>query len=81
MTDAQDVTSPMIPRLALTPGEPAGIGPDLLVMLAQSAWPAELVAVTDTTLLTRAAQRLNLPLQLLPHDISKPAAASWILPP
>lgn len=75
MTDAQDVTSPMIPRLALTPGEPAGIGPDLLVMLAQTAWQAELVAVTDTTLLTRAAQRLNLPLQLLPHDISKPAAA------
>lgn len=65
----------MIPRLALTPGEPAGIGPDLLVMLAQSAWPAELVAITDTTLLTRAAQRLNLPLQLLPHDASVPAAA------
>lgn len=75
MTDAQDVTSPMIPRLALTPGEPAGIGPDLLVMLAQSAWPAELVAITDTTLLARAAQRLNLPLQLLPHDASIPAAA------
>ena len=75
MTDAQDVTSPMIPRLALTPGEPAGIGPDLLVMLAQSAWPAELVAITDTTLLTRAAQRLNLPLQLQPHDASIPAAA------
>jgi len=65
----------MIPRLALTPGEPAGIGPDLLVMLAQSAWPAELVAITDTTLLTRAAQRLNLPLQLVPHDASIPATA------
>jgi len=74
MTDAQDVTAPMIPRLALTPGEPAGIGPDLLVMLAQSAWPAELVAITDTTLLTRAAQRLKLPLQLVPHDASIPAA-------
>ena len=65
----------MIPRLALTPGEPAGIGPDLLVMLAQSAWPAELVAVTDTHLLTRAAQRLNLPLQLLPYNAATPAAA------
>lgn len=65
----------MIPRLALTPGEPAGIGPDLLVMLAQSAWPAELIAVTDTQLLTRAAQRLKLPLTLLPHDPSSTASA------
>lgn len=75
MTDAQDVTSPMIPRLALTLGEPAGIGPDLLVMLAQSGWPAELVAVTDASLLTRAAQRLNLPLLIIPHDAAVPAKA------
>lgn len=73
MTDAQDVNPPMIPRLALTPGEPAGIGPDLLVQIAQSDWPAELVAVTDPALLTRAAQRLNLPLHCLPHDPARPA--------
>ena len=75
MTDAKDVIPPMIPRLALTPGEPAGIGPDLLVMLAQSSWPAELVAITDPSLLTRAALRLNLPLQLLPHDANSTAIA------
>lgn len=44
-------------------------------MLAQSVWPAELVAVTDAALLQRAAKRLNLPLQLLAHDASKPAVA------
>lgn len=75
MTDAQDATSSMIPRLALTPGEPAGIGPDLLVMIAQSDWPAELVAVTDPDLLMRAAERLQLPLQCLPFVPDAPAAA------
>ncbi len=75
MTDAQDVNLPMIPRLALTPGEPAGIGPDLLVQIAQSAWPVELVAITDPALLARAAQRLGLPLQCLPHDPAHPARA------
>jgi len=64
----------MIPRLALTPGEPAGIGPDLLVMLAQTSWPVELVAITDSALLTRAAKRLNLPLTLLPHNAQAPAS-------
>lgn len=57
----------MMPRVALTPGEPAGIGPDLLVMIAQSLWSAELVAVCDSALLQRAAARLGLPLQCLPY--------------
>lgn len=64
----------MIPRLALTPGEPAGIGPDLLVMIAQSDWAAELVAVTDPDLLARAAQRLGLPLTLQPFAAETPAS-------
>ncbi len=57
-----------IPRLALTPGEPAGIGPDLCVQLAQQAHPAELVAVADPALLTERAAALSLPLKLLPFD-------------
>lgn len=73
MTDAQDAPSLMIPRLALTPGEPAGIGPDLVVQIAQQAWPAELVAVADPSLLTRAAARLGLPLRL--HDFAPDAPA------
>lgn len=64
----------MIPRLALTPGEPAGIGPDLLVSIAQSAWPAELIAVTDPDLLLRAARRLGLPLVCRPFIAHQPAA-------
>ena len=53
-----------LPRLLLTPGEPAGIGPDLTVMLAQLALPAALVAVCDPQLLQERAQQLGLPLRL-----------------
>jgi len=52
-------------RIALTPGEPAGIGPDLCVQLAQQTNPAELVAVADPWLLEQRAGRLNLPLRLI----------------
>lgn len=56
----------MIPRLALTAGEPAGIGPELLVQIVQQQWPAQLIAVTNPALLQASAQRLKLPLTLLP---------------
>lgn len=51
-------------QLALTPGEPAGIGPDLTVMVAQQAMPFDLVAIADPDLLRTRAEHLNLPLQL-----------------
>ena len=53
-----------IPRIAITPGEPAGIGPDLCVMLAQQDWPVELVVIADENLMLDTARRLNLPLEL-----------------
>ncbi|TVQ85821.1 MAG: 4-hydroxythreonine-4-phosphate dehydrogenase PdxA [Chromatiaceae bacterium] len=59
-----------IPRLALTPGEPAGIGPDLLVRIAQRPTTerpaARLVAVCDPELLLGRARALGLGLRLLP---------------
>lgn len=51
-------------RIALTPGEPAGIGPDLAVMLAQHPQAHEIVAIADPMLLTQRAQALGLPLKL-----------------
>jgi 4-hydroxythreonine-4-phosphate dehydrogenase len=54
------------PRLfALTPGEPAGIGPDLCLLLARTAQPHALVAIASQTLLAERAQQLGLTLQLL----------------
>jgi 4-hydroxythreonine-4-phosphate dehydrogenase len=64
----------MVYRIALTPGEPAGIGPDLCVQLAQLPWAAELVAVADPALLAERARRLNLSLQLAPVDPGRPPA-------
>ena len=63
-----------IARLAITPGEPAGIGPDLCVQLAQYDYRAELIAVADPAILAARALRLGLPLQLVPFDPAVPAA-------
>ena len=59
-------------RIALTPGEPAGIGPDLAVQLAQSEHPAELVAIADADLLRQRAVQLKLPLKLRSFDRAAP---------
>ena len=50
--------------LALTAGEPAGIGPDLCVTIAQRAWPVPLVVIADPDLLLQRAAQLGLPLTL-----------------
>lgn len=56
----------LTPLLALTPGEPAGIGPDLTVMLAQQPRHCRIVAIADRDVLQQRAAQLQLPLQL--HD-------------
>lgn len=55
-------------RLAITAGEPAGIGPDLCLMLAQHPSPCERVIIADPQLLRDRAQQLGLPVKLLPFD-------------
>ncbi|MCQ8128948.1 4-hydroxythreonine-4-phosphate dehydrogenase PdxA [Methylomonas sp. WSC-6] len=63
----------IFPRIALTPGEPAGIGPDLCIRLAQQPQPCELVAIADPELLRERAEQLGLPLTIRPFDRNKPA--------
>jgi len=60
-----------LPRLAVTAGEPAGIGPELLVRLAGTPLAADLVAITDRHLLQRAASRCGVPLTLIDDDGSR----------
>ena len=56
----------MIPRLALVPGEPAGIGPELCVRLVQRPrTDCALLAYGDPDVLIAAARALDLPLRLL----------------
>lgn len=59
-----------IPRFAVTPGEPAGIGPDLLIQLAQENSPfnAELVIVADPEMMMQRAETLGLPLTLIDYQ-------------
>lgn len=66
----------MIPRLALTPGEPAGVGPDLLIQTVQQPQQAQLVAFADPELLAQRAQQLGLPLKILPLDIDAQPVAT-----
>ena len=57
------------PRLALVPGEPAGVGPELCVRLAQAPrTDCSLVAFADPATLRSAADALGLPLNLLHED-------------
>ena len=60
-------------KLALTPGEPAGIGPDLAVALAHKPLNCELVVFANPELLQARAAQLGLPLHLRPHDHHRPA--------
>jgi 4-hydroxythreonine-4-phosphate dehydrogenase len=48
-----------LPAIALTTGEPAGIGPELCLAVAQRAWPARLVAVGPAAHLEALARRLQ----------------------
>lgn len=65
----------MTTRIVITPGEPAGIGPEITIKIAQLAWPAELIVVADPDLLLARAKQLNLPLQLISFDKKTPAAS------
>ncbi|PHS73658.1 MAG: 4-hydroxythreonine-4-phosphate dehydrogenase PdxA [Cycloclasticus sp.] len=49
-----------IPRIIITPGEPAGIGPDVCLLVAQKPWPCEIVFIADPQLLSRRAKLLGL---------------------
>ncbi len=63
-----------IPRLALTSGEPAGIGPDLCIQLAQKHYNREIVVIADPELLMQRAELLKLPLRIKKFDPLEVAA-------
>lgn len=69
----------MTKRIAITPGEPAGIGPDLTIAIAQQDWPVELVVVACPELMMARAEQIGLPLTLVDYDASKPASAQKLV--
>lgn len=69
------------PRIALTAGEPAGIGSDLCIQIAHQQQQCELVVIADPELLQQRADSLGLAIILEPVDLqqaSKPAPAGII---
>ncbi|MFI4890851.1 MAG: 4-hydroxythreonine-4-phosphate dehydrogenase PdxA [Steroidobacterales bacterium] len=64
-----------IPRIVITSGEPAGIGPDACVMLAQSDFDADLVVAGDVGLLRSTAADLGLPLDVQIYEAPLPRKA------
>ncbi|MES0327514.1 MAG: 4-hydroxythreonine-4-phosphate dehydrogenase PdxA [Gammaproteobacteria bacterium] len=73
-------------RLVITPGEPAGIGPDITLEIARQDFNAEIFVIADPDLLAERAQLLGLNVQLnifdkLPTDLNKHRAGQLnILP-
>lgn len=70
--------------LLLTPGEPAGIGPDLAVELAQEARNLDLVVCADPALLATRAAQLGVLLELREwqpgHQVTRAPSELSILP-
>ena len=54
-------------KLILTTGEPAGIGPDLVLAAAADDWDAHLIAIGNGTLLMERAVALGLSIELHPY--------------
>ena len=52
----------------MTPGEPAGVGPELTCRLAMQGHAADIVVIADPELLSRTAVQLGLTLQIEPFD-------------
>ncbi|MDR3389476.1 MAG: 4-hydroxythreonine-4-phosphate dehydrogenase PdxA [Rudaea sp.] len=63
-----NASRPWLPRLAVTLGEPAGIGAEIVAELAQTDIAADLIAIGDTDLLQRAARTRGISLTVEADD-------------
>jgi 4-hydroxythreonine-4-phosphate dehydrogenase len=59
-------------RIAVTSGEPAGVGPDLCLQLARGPLPCELICLGDRELLHARARQLGMNLNLWDYEPSQP---------
>jgi 4-hydroxythreonine-4-phosphate dehydrogenase len=76
-TKLLSISSKRIPRLAVTAGEPAGIGPDILLNCAAQGHgiAAEIIAIADPQLLAQRAAALNINIELHEFDPTQAATA------
>jgi len=69
-----------IPIIALTPGEPAGVGPDLCLQLVQRPLAAALVLIADPGLLEQRAKLLGLLFTATPWTGHAAGKGVYLLP-
>jgi len=70
-------------KILITPGEPAGIGPELLVKSLQQQHDSQLIACCDPHIIRQAAEQLGLYIQLKPwcgEETVLPAGQLWVIP-
>ncbi len=60
------------PTIAITTGEPAGIGPDICALLDAKKFKANLVFIADKNLLASRAKQRNIKLSITEYDINNP---------
>lgn len=75
-SNPRQAASAEVLRLAITPGEPAGIGADILLNCAQQDVDYQRIAIADPELLEARASLLGLPLRLQAFDPGQPATPS-----
>lgn len=68
--------TPPVQRLAITSGEPAGIGPDLCLRLAERDWPDALVVLCDRRVLDARAAAIGASPTIKAYDHAQPLQPS-----
>ena len=82
-TISQPVVNKPRARIAITSGEPAGIGPDICIMLAQQKIGADITIIGDTNMLSARAKQLNMSFEsfkVLHVPTSEPVTAGILNP-
>ncbi|MEH0760939.1 4-hydroxythreonine-4-phosphate dehydrogenase PdxA [Vibrio sp. 16] len=64
-----------VKRIIVTAGEPAGIGPDLVLALSKESWAHQIVVCADKQLLQQRAQQLGIDVELLDYQMDSPVTA------
>lgn len=63
----------MVKRIAVTPGEPAGIGPDLVLAIAQYDWPVQIVVVGSLEMMQERAEQLGIEVKFVVYQEAEAA--------
>ena len=61
-----------IKRIVVTAGEPAGIGPDLVLALSKEGWDHQIIVCADKAMLAERAKQLGIEVTLHDYDATQP---------